>query len=59
MTEENSRPERDPKEKEKTQEQKNDRVETKPNESWEREKRQGKEIVSKALKKVRNRLENQ
>ena len=59
MAKEKNRPEKEPKKDEKTQEQETDRVEDEPGENWEREKQQGKEIVSKALNKVKSRLEEQ
>ena len=59
MAKEENRPEKEPKKDEKTQEQETDRVEDEPGENWEREKQQGKEIVSKALNKVKSRLEEQ
>ena len=59
MAKEENRPEKEPKKDEKTQEQETDRAEDEPGENWEREKQQGKEIVSKALNKVKSRLEEQ
>lgn len=60
MTEERDRPEKEPKEpeeKNETGEQEHEPVEREPGEDWEKEKQRGKEIVNKALDRVRNKLE--
>ncbi len=59
MAEEKERFEKKPKKDEETRRQETDHIEEKPGENWEREKQQSKEIVSKALNKVKSRLEDQ
>ena len=59
MTKEKNRPEKEPEKDEKAREPETDRVEEEPGENWEEEKQQGKEIVNKALNKVKSKLEEQ
>lgn len=59
MPENKSRFEEGPKKDEKPREQQPDRSEGDLGEGWEKEKQQSREIVSKALEKVKKRVEGQ
>ena len=61
MTEEKNRTEKKPEntETQETRERETGRTGQSPEGNWEEEKQQGKELVSKALNKVKKRLEEQ